>query len=85
METTSIYCLRKDTNIENVPEPIDWFTKSDIQKVIDSVSNSNNYLIMDINCYNVLQTNCSDQLNQVLSRYTFIEQTDKFYLWKPVK
>ena len=79
-----IYCQRNDTNIANVPASIDWFTRSDLQKVIDYISKSKNYMIMDLDSYEILKQNNAKQLNQALSHYTLIKQTDRFYLWQVV-
>lgn len=78
----SIYSINNDINIANIPATIDWFTKSDVQKVIDYLATTNSNVIMDTGSYNMLLKYNNDQLNVVLSRFTLKKQTDKFVLWE---
>jgi len=82
--SASIYCLRNDTTIPNLPATVDLFTKNDDAKCMNYLKKTNNVVIFDEYTFDTLQKYSKTKFDTYfLSRYTLKESSNLYRVYAP--
>lgn len=69
----------KEKLYAKIPDPVDWFTKSDYQKVLNWLDETDHNVLVDSWCSNAMRVYCNDEFTSIMQeRFNIVKTNDKF-------